>query len=129
MPVLARIARFLPAAVIYALIFILSSRAEFPIEAPFSWFDKLVHCAEFAVLGITLAFGAFQGRTARRHDRLLPEASGLWILGTGLGLLDEVHQMFVPGRRADLADAAADALGVALGIGLYLVLRSRRARL
>jgi len=129
MPLLRRIARFFPAAIIYAVITALSSRAEFPIEAPFSWFDKLVHFAEFSLLGLALAFGTFRGRTAPRRERLFREASGLWIFGTGLGLLDEVHQMFVPGRNADLADAASDALGIALGIGLYLVFRRRRPRL
>lgn len=129
MPRLGRIARFLPAAFIYAVIAVLSSRSEFPIEAPFSWFDKLVHFAEFSLLGLALAFGAFPGRAAPRRERLFGDVSGLWVFGTGLGLLDEVHQMFVPGRKADLADAASDALGIALGIGLYLVLRRRRPRL
>ena len=58
-------------------------------------------------------------------------ASMLWVLAggraplaifclvVGVGVLDEVHQFFVPGRNADPADLLADALGAALA--LYLV--------
>ena len=37
----------------------------------------------------------------------------------GIGVLDELHQFFVPGREADLADLLADAAGAAAA--LYLV--------
>jgi VanZ family protein len=37
----------------------------------------------------------------------------------GVGILDELHQAFVPGREADLADLLADAAGAAAA--LYLV--------
>jgi len=129
MPLLRCSVRFLPAALIYAVITVLSSRTEFPVEAPFSWFDKIVHLAEFILLGGALAFAVFGRGAVLRVQRSFRRAAGLWVVGTGLGLLDEVHQMFVPGRSADAGDAAADALGVALGIGLYLVLRRRSARL
>ncbi len=124
-----RAVRFLPAALVYAGIMVLSSRSEFPIEAPFSWFDKIVHLAEFILLGGAMAFAVFGRAVVLRGRRSYRLAAWLWVAGTGLGLLDEVHQMFVPGRSADAGDAAADALGVALGIGLYLVLRRRAARL
>ena len=37
----------------------------------------------------------------------------------GIGMLDEMHQLFIPGREADVADLVADAAGTALA--LYLV--------
>jgi VanZ family protein len=36
---------------------------------------------------------------------------GAWLLSTAYGATDEAHQYFVPGRHADVADLAADALG------------------
>ncbi len=129
MPLFRRAVRFLPAALVYSVITVLSSRTEFPVEAPFSSFDKIVHLAEFILLGAALAFAVFGSGAVLGGRRSFRRAAGLWVAGTGLGLLDEVHQIFVPGRSADAGDAAADAIGVALGIGLYLVLRRRASRL
>ncbi len=124
-----RIVRFVPAALVYSFIFYLSSRTEFPIEAPFPWFDKIAHFAEFAALGACLAYGAARPGKDPGPRRRFRTRLGLWAAGTGLGLLDEVHQIFVPGRNPDPADGLTDALGVAVGLGLYLVLRRRRAGL
>jgi VanZ family protein len=41
-----------------------------------------------------------------------------WIYGTSYGLLIEMIQALVPWRSADLADAAANALGAAIGVWL-----------
>src|SRR5512147_310433 len=93
-----RIARFIPAILVYAVITYLSSRTDFPVEAPFSWFDKVVHFVEFAALGACLGFGASAAATSPAPRRALGSALALWLAGTGLGILDEVHQMFVPLR-------------------------------
>lgn len=126
---LKKIAGFLPGALLYAVISILSQQSTFPIEEPFSGFDKIVHVSEFAALGAALAFGLFRGRAFAPGGRLFRESVFLWFAGACLGFLDEFHQMFVAGRHPDLADAAVDALGVGLGIGLFVVLRRRRSRL
>jgi len=109
---------FLPALGYYSLLFYLSSRSSFPVREPFSGFDKLVHGAEFAGLGILLTFGF--AKIGRRRARW----TGAYSLGTGilLGLSDELHQAFVPLRTPDLGDAAADAAGVALGVCLFFIL-------
>src|SRR5262249_41114226 len=44
------------------------------------------------------------------------------------GLIDELHQSFVPGRDASLHDAAADAVGAALALGVAALVHSRRPR-
>lgn len=41
------------------------------------------------------------------------------------GILDEVHQLFVPGRWADVYDAMADALGAILFAGWFWILSQR----
>jgi len=128
MPNARRIADFIPAALVYAVIAILSHQSSFPVDEPFSGFDKLFHLAEFTVLGFGLAFGFFRGKASGPRVGLFRTSVSLWAVGTGLGLLDELHQVFVSGRNPNLADAVADALGIGLGIGLFVVLRRRRAR-
>lgn len=76
--------------------------------------DKPAHLAIYSVLGFLL------GRTAGKP---LP----LFGLGLLLGALDECYQSLTPGRSPDPADWAADALGVAAGLALCLLWKSRRA--
>jgi VanZ family protein len=74
---------------------------------------KIAHAAEYAVLGALLA-----------------RATGRSGLAVALGVLyavsDEVHQTFVPGRAGAPRDVAIDAVGVALGVGLWQLARTRR---
>jgi VanZ family protein len=111
---------FLPAFFEYALIFYLSSRSRFPVEAPFVGFDKIVHCLEFAGLGFLLAIGFLRSRRCRRFAAVLP----IWAGGSFLGLLDEFHQLYVPARHFDFWDAATDFAGVAFGVLLYCRVRN-----
>ncbi len=73
---------------------------------PEPW-DKLLHCAVFALLAGTLGFASgFQGWR------------GLAIAFFGsllIGLLDEWHQLYLPGRQAGWADFAADMAGSFMG--------------
>jgi VanZ family protein len=85
--------------------------------------DKLVHAAAFlvmAALAITAARTTFRRWSAARC------AGFGWLLASGYGVLDELHQMFTPGRTPDVRDALADAGGAAVAalVG-YLWLRSR----
>jgi VanZ family protein len=43
-------------------------------------------------------------------------------IAAGYAVTDELHQMFVPGRSAQLSDLAADALGVVAGAGVCWLL-------
>ncbi len=74
--------------------------------------DKVVHVAYFFVLALLLR--SFIGLPA-----LL-----VIVLALGLGLADEIHQSFLPGRTAAWDDFAADAIGVGLALGFaWLVFR------
>ena len=84
---------------------------------------KLAHLCLFAVLGF-LAYAAFSGSLPPR--RAFPAAL---ILGGGWGVLDEVHQAFVPGRSCELRDMGIDFAGVLLGAAfLWLAVRIVRRR-
>jgi len=67
---------------------------------------KLAHAVEFAVLGVLLL-------RALRH--VLPALT----LGIAYAASDELHQVFVPGRRGSVLDVLIDAIGVALGVALW----------
>jgi len=73
---------------------------------------KSAHLTEYAVLG-GLLYRAL-GREA------LALATGIVYAAT-----DELHQYFVRGRHASPVDVAIDAVGVAVGMLLWLRLRER----
>ncbi len=85
---------------------------------PAPW-DKLVHCGLFVLLtlGIGLASG-LQGR------QMLIAAAAVAAL---VGILDEYHQMYLPGRQPGLDDLAADVLGIVIGAALLAKARIRQA--
>jgi VanZ family protein len=97
-------------ALVWALlIFGLSSipGAAFPTSKIFSY-DKLAHAGVYAVLG-AFCFLALPPRNDGKKNGVLILAAGL--LTTLYGCTDELHQLFVPGRSADLRDVLADAVG------------------
>jgi VanZ family protein len=74
---------------------------------------KLAHTAEYAVLGALLFRAA--------------ERAGLaFMLGALYAVSDEIHQSLVPGRLGSPFDVAIDAAGVACGIVLWQLVRTRR---
>jgi VanZ family protein len=79
-----------------------------PAEPTPDWFaqaDKLRHAGAFLVLF---------GLGLRAGFRPLPLAAGLLLFGVGI----EIAQSFTPTREASAADVAADAVGIALALGI-----------
>ncbi len=84
---------------------------------PAPW-DKFAHIALFAV--ISAAIGLASGRAGT--SMVLLAVAGTLLLG----LVDEWHQGFLPGRNAGLGDLAADLLGAVAGaLGLAFCQRGR----
>ncbi len=73
---------------------------------PVPW-DKLAHAGVFAVLAAAMGYATGM----RGWPMLLAGFS----YALGVGVLDEWHQLYLPGRSAGLEDLAADAAGAALG--------------
>lgn len=75
--------------------------------------DKLVHFGVFAFIAALLRFA-------------IPGASSCIIFAVAamIGAADELHQYFVPGRTASLADFTADLAGV-----IFAVILLKRGRL
>jgi len=58
---------------------------------------------------------AFGGMAALLWTSLGCDAPVLtWLVITATGAVDELHQVFVPGRSADVLDVLADAVGAAI---------------
>ncbi|MBQ9859118.1 MAG: VanZ family protein [Clostridia bacterium] len=79
---------------------------------------KVAHFGEFALLGGELALA---GRRLR-----LPRA---WLYGLGVAAVDEVLQLFAPGRAPMVADVLLDYSGYLCGFGLIALLAAGLARL
>jgi VanZ family protein len=73
---------------------------------------KAAHVSEYAVLGALLY------RALGREEVAL--AAGIAYAAT-----DELHQHFVDGRHASVVDVGVDALGVAVGMVVWLRVRER----
>ncbi len=128
----ARLLRLLrvwgPAAGLMAAIFIVSGTPA-PPRLPGSVSDLMAHGAAYAALGAAMLRGVAEAEWARVSAGGALLAA---VLAAAYGLTDEFHQSFVPGRTAELRDAAADAAGAAAGAGLVwawsivLAVRARR---
>lgn len=73
---------------------------------------KGAHIAEYAILGALL------------YRALVREALALGV-GIAYAATDEFHQRFVHGRHSSPVDVAIDAVGLALGMLVWLRLRER----
>ena len=121
---LSRVRPWWPALAYMALIWSVSSLSSPPSTRDLPFRDKGVHAVEYGVLAVL---------TARGFAASLGPGAGLRLvvynvtLGSFWGLVDEIHQAYVPGRSSELADVLADFIGAVLGTGVYVVVRRRRA--
>ena len=92
-----------------AVIFMLSAQPSLPLPLPFPGFDKLAHAVTYAILAL-LAYRGVAGRVG--------QAFAITAL---YGVSDEIHQIFVPGRSADVNDWLADIAGAAIALVLVVI--------
>lgn len=100
-------------AVAYAiLILIVSSIPNLKTpELGFENQDKLYHFIEYSIFSALLFFALLNSnKNFLRKNVLLISL----LIGASFGILDELHQKFIPGRTADILDFTADFVGVAL---------------
>ena len=105
---------WLPVVVWAAVIFALSSIPS--LSTGLGTWDTLLrkaaHMTEYAILG---------GLLLRALGRELPAL----LAGVAYAVTDEIHQHFVEGRHASALDVALDGAGVAVGIFLVRLFRTR----
>jgi VanZ family protein len=115
---------WLPAVLYMLAIWWLSSqRVDLPLES-IPMRDKGLHFIEFGLLGGCFAHAVWITWPGRGVRGALAAA----FFTAAFGLLDELHQAFVPGRSADVADLLADALGGTLAVVVFWSLRGRLAQ-
>ena len=113
----------LPAVGYAALIFALSSMTlDMEELQPVLTFDKLLHLAEYYILGYLLMRVFTTSGTPLLAAS--PVAAAI-LVGSAYGLSDEIHQAFVPGRVASPWDLLFDAAGVGLGACTFPFVRHR----
>ena len=92
---------------------------EIPISLPHP-LDWTGHFMLYAGLGALLA------RAAALHGWPMRRLVWLGVLLSAWAALDEVHQLFIPGRDAEVTDWVADTLGASLGLFAGIRLMSSR---
>jgi len=82
--------------------------------------DKMLHALEYAVMGFFTTRGAMLSWDLPRYGGAAIGAG----LAAALGIFDELHQYYVPGRQASVGDALADTIGAILGAALFVLVAS-----
>ena len=84
--------------------------------------DKIEHFSAFFILSVLLNLALiFQ----RKSFVLFKYAALVTIVITlSYGAIDELHQIFIPGRSADIRDWLADSTGVILGVFILNLVKS-----
>jgi len=77
--------------------------------------DKGVHFLEYGALSFFIVHAIAVTWPGRGISTLLTAV----VATIGLGLLDELHQSFVPGRSSDVLDLVADTIGATVAVLVY----------
>ena len=107
----------LPWQIMVVVLFILSSiSGEDLSQYTFAISDKLIHFLVFGILGI-LMFRSFSVslRPGIRKNAIILAI----VLASIYGAIDEIHQLYVPGRFASVGDWFADTLGIIVMVLIY----------
>ena len=116
-----------PPVVWAGLIFLLSSQPgeAFPEITFVPNADKAVHVLEYAVLALLFARALFQymWRTHRA-----PASIVCLIACLAFAVLDEFHQVSVPNRSFEWGDLGANAVGVGVGLLVYVFIQLKIAK-
>ena len=82
------------------------------VVIPFGTPDYMAHALNYGVLSVLLIWALAGGVGSAMTGPLMASAVVLAVL---LGIGDEFHQSFIPGREATVQDVMADAVGACAG--------------
>lgn len=107
---------YIPAIVWAAVIMALSSIPNLSTPSfRLSFADKIVHFIEYFILGLLTA-NAVGGFADRSRSVFWVSA----ILASAYGVLDELHQMFIPGRSVEILDMVFNILGAVVASSIFV---------
>ena len=86
-------------------------------DSRFAMPDKVAHFIEYAILG-GLLFSAIKWQVSRSR---LATLGFLFAVGASIAALDEIYQSYIPSRSMSEFDWIADAIGVLVGVGLFVL--------
>ena len=89
-----------------------------PPDLGVSFSDKLAHAGVYSVFAMLLLRSFHHGLKTINRTSLF-----CFLTGIAFGAIDELHQLFIPGRYAEWVDYGADVLGVGLVVLGYIVWR------
>jgi VanZ family protein len=102
----------LPALGVIAGVWFLSSQSILPQPKGILGFDKFQHLAAYLVLACAVSLWFPREKWRRPGLRVLLLTA---VLSSAYGIIDEIHQYFVPGRDCNVWDWLADTIGAFLG--------------
>lgn len=115
------VSAWLPVAIYMAAIHFLSSLHTLPeLPGSFISWDKAQHFFAYTGMGL-LACRASRLRPLLSRIRANAQAFGVVVL---YGAIDEIHQIYVPGRSADVDDWIADAAGALFAVVVFIAVRN-----
>ena len=105
---------YIPLAVYWILIFILTTIPQGAFNELFKFSDKIKHFIAYTILTVLLSLSLhFQRKISRLSIKYMFYTSIIVLL---YATADELHQLFIPGRSAELLDWLADFFGLLLGL-------------
>jgi len=114
----------LPAPLIVATLWLLSSQSSLPQPPGLLGWDKLQHFLAYGALGFAIGLWVPLGFWQCRPWRGVL-ITGL--VGSAYGAIDEIHQYFVPYRDSNIFDWVANTLGAFLGaFAIMLIMKNYR---
>jgi VanZ family protein len=108
---------YLPALIWSVVILAFTSIPDLtPPSLGFTWQDKFEHFTAYAIFGGAITYANIR---SNKHWILL----GAVVFCSLFGILDEIHQHWIPGRSTDPYDWIADTAGALLGGYVILIMR------
>ena len=107
----------LPWQAMMVAIFIQSSMSQLELpDLGISWVDKIAHFFVFRLLGWLVARGIHHSRNKDRQRKFFKITLIVCLV---YAATDEIHQLWIPGRYADIFDFVADMFGIIFFAWLY----------
>ena len=108
------------------VILTLSSIPDLRIIPPwhFTWKDKISHFIEYGIFALLFLLMVKQENRITNHRK-----SFLAVLTFGLllAIVDELHQLFIPGRSTDALDIVADSFGIVMVSFIFYLINNHSA--